>query len=152
MFAIAVAVAFAAGLLAFMGVLLTIVLGPIVLFATAGSIPAPVRVGVIAFLLVVLVPFAVVRHRRRWPSRRAKELTQRRMCGACGYSLLRLVEASDGCTVCPECGAAWKLGKEGMVECVACGHSIVGTAVSEDGHVFCPECELRYDLTASDEQ
>ncbi len=30
-------------------------------------------------------------------------------CGSCGYALPEGATASDGCTVCPECGAAWKL-------------------------------------------
>ncbi|MEO0482380.1 MAG: hypothetical protein AAF138_02030 [Planctomycetota bacterium] len=31
-------------------------------------------------------------------------------CGACGYSLAEIPVQSDGCKVCPECGAAWKAG------------------------------------------
>lgn len=30
-------------------------------------------------------------------------------CAACGYCLSGLVVETDGCTVCPECGAAWRL-------------------------------------------
>ena len=30
-------------------------------------------------------------------------------CASCGYSLAGLPPAPDGCTVCPECGSAWKL-------------------------------------------
>ena len=30
-------------------------------------------------------------------------------CPTCGYSLRRLDPEPDGCTVCPECGAAWRL-------------------------------------------
>ena len=30
-------------------------------------------------------------------------------CGSCGYDLAKLPVAEDGCTVCPECGAAWQL-------------------------------------------
>jgi hypothetical protein len=30
-------------------------------------------------------------------------------CGSCGYALERGFIAEDGCTVCPECGAAWRL-------------------------------------------
>lgn len=28
-------------------------------------------------------------------------------CASCGYSLAGVVAATDGCCVCPECGAAW---------------------------------------------
>lgn len=31
------------------------------------------------------------------------------MCGTCEYDLNGVRPESDGCTVCPECGAAWKL-------------------------------------------
>lgn len=30
-------------------------------------------------------------------------------CASCGYNLQKLPTADDGCTICPECGAAWKL-------------------------------------------
>ena len=30
-------------------------------------------------------------------------------CGSCGYPLLDSASDADGCTVCPECGAAWKV-------------------------------------------
>ena len=32
-----------------------------------------------------------------------------RCCAACAYPLGSVVSDEDGCTVCPECGAAWKL-------------------------------------------
>lgn len=39
----------------------------------------------------------------------------RNLCPSCGYNLERLEVAaeSDECTVCPECGAAWKAGRIG---------------------------------------
>lgn len=36
-----------------------------------------------------------------------------RACPACGYGLGECAAAEDGCTVCPECGGAWNLGKNG---------------------------------------
>lgn len=33
----------------------------------------------------------------------------RSLCPACGYSLAGSEPADDGCTVCPECGTAWRL-------------------------------------------
>jgi hypothetical protein len=30
-------------------------------------------------------------------------------CASCGYDLRTLTQAPDGCTLCPECGAAWRL-------------------------------------------
>jgi hypothetical protein len=32
-----------------------------------------------------------------------------RRCPSCSYSLANLDIEADGCTVCPECGAAWRL-------------------------------------------
>ena len=32
-----------------------------------------------------------------------------RHCATCGYSLASVPPEPDGCTICPECGAAWKL-------------------------------------------
>lgn len=32
-----------------------------------------------------------------------------RQCAACGYPIGDLPPADDGCTVCPECGGAWRL-------------------------------------------
>lgn len=33
-------------------------------------------------------------------------------CGSCGYTLVGVPEEADGCRVCPECGAAWRLVEE----------------------------------------
>lgn len=33
-----------------------------------------------------------------------------KMCLICGYDLRDVPPAGDGCSVCPECGAAWKVG------------------------------------------
>lgn len=41
------------------------------------------------------------------PVRRALLLNDR--CASCGFKLSGLSQVSDGCTVCPECGAAWRL-------------------------------------------
>jgi tetrahydromethanopterin S-methyltransferase subunit F len=37
-------------------------------------------------------------------------LSRCRLCLCCGYDLSASIPANDGCTVCPECGAAWQLG------------------------------------------
>jgi len=42
----------------------------------------------------------------RWNRRAAKEI---RWCMRCAYSLEGISAEADGCTVCPECGAAWEL-------------------------------------------
>lgn len=50
-------------------------------------------------------------------SARAEQLTdaivrclRRRVCPSCGYPLPNVEPQEDGCTVCPECGAAWNVG------------------------------------------
>lgn len=39
----------------------------------------------------------------------ARTILRAGKCAACKYPVSNLEAASDGCTVCPECGAAWKL-------------------------------------------
>ncbi len=58
-----------------------------------------------------------------WSRRRAQltaeyiaECRALRACASCGYSLQRLSPEPDGCTVCPECGAAWRLAQGGLRE------------------------------------
>jgi hypothetical protein len=41
----------------------------------------------------------------RWASARCVRFGH---CPACGYDIRGIPAAPDGCTVCPECGAAWK--------------------------------------------
>lgn len=54
-------------------------------------------------------------------------------CGSCGYDLAKLPIAEDGCTICPECGAAWKLHR-----CPGCKHDL-GVDDSQE----CPESGAR---------
>ncbi len=42
----------------------------------------------------------------------AKRKTLPRLCPSCVYSLVDLPIESDGCTLCPECGSAWKFEAE----------------------------------------
>lgn len=62
----------------------------------------------------ILVAFVV--HRvlnRAWNKRYTKQyeakLKDNSMCPSCVHDLSGLTPDVDGCTVCPECGAAWKL-------------------------------------------
>ncbi|MEO1278049.1 MAG: hypothetical protein AAFV77_03740 [Planctomycetota bacterium] len=34
---------------------------------------------------------------------------QRGLCLACGYCITQIEPEADGCRVCPECGAAWRM-------------------------------------------
>jgi hypothetical protein len=46
----------------------------------------------------------------------ARRLVAAAACPACGFSLAGVpADAGDGCTVCPECGAAWRVA-EGQVD------------------------------------
>lgn len=62
----------------------------------------------------VLVALAVLRQalRRladRPPQEVAAELLRLGRCPSCAFLLTSTAPQPDGCTVCPECGAAWKL-------------------------------------------
>jgi len=54
-----------------------------------------------------------------WPGRRSRVERAARLndgvCGACEYALPSESNDPDGCVVCPECGAAWKLQTPGGV-------------------------------------
>lgn len=39
----------------------------------------------------------------------ASMVTREHYCASCGYSLREIDAAPDGCTVCPECGSAWRI-------------------------------------------
>jgi len=41
--------------------------------------------------------------------RLVRALVDERCCGCCAYDLSDLDPEHDGCTVCPECGSAWRV-------------------------------------------
>lgn len=49
-----------------------------------------------------------------WRDRLRRQLYLRR-CPTCDYLLHAVTSQPDGCTVCPECGAAWKIPQGAMV-------------------------------------
>lgn len=61
----------------------------------------------VAFV-VFAMPWWWVFWRTRWMPAALESRLSARRCAACRYSLPEEPQA-DGCTVCPECGAAWKL-------------------------------------------
>lgn len=61
-------------------------------------------------LLAWLVP------RSAWAPDVAAEFLKERVCPCCHYRLHALLPDPDGCTVCPECGAAWKLNPAASIE------------------------------------
>jgi hypothetical protein len=46
--------------------------------------------------------------RANWPTWRRVMLAEGH-CPSCGYGLMELKEQEDGCRVCAECGAAWRV-------------------------------------------
>ena len=40
---------------------------------------------------------------------KTKQLLRRGLCPCCAFELGTIQHEADGCTVCPECGAAWRL-------------------------------------------
>lgn len=69
---------------------------------------------VIPGLMTATTAFYALTARHRLPplaptSIVVEELLAGRRCAACAHSLLAAAVEADGCTVCPECGAAWRL-------------------------------------------
>lgn len=68
-----------------------------------GKILVPIPASVVATLLMI----ALVR--RVAPRRIARDMVRAGYCASCGQDLTGLEPHEDGCTVCPECGAAWRV-------------------------------------------
>lgn len=45
----------------------------------------------------------------RNPTATLRALTRAGLCASCGYKIDDIEPDADGCTVCPECGGAWRL-------------------------------------------
>ncbi|MEM1422931.1 MAG: hypothetical protein AAGH64_02900 [Planctomycetota bacterium] len=61
---------------------------------------------------IIAIPTYVIVHRTRaniWRPRVSVVANSDRRCVACLYHLGPLIPEPDGCTVCPECSAAWRL-------------------------------------------
>ena len=89
-----------AGLLCFFGVAALLILG-VQLPTWTGSVFALVSV---PLTIVSMRLFKVIA--LRWQS---AWIVANGRCGSCGYDLAMLPDEDDGCTVCPECSAAWQL-------------------------------------------
>ncbi len=103
----------------------------------------------IAMTVGIVLPLALVYGVIRAPQRRAEQLLQARLCGACGYSIESIETSSDGCRVCPECGAAWRVPPQQHVRCPHCDASLANLTLPADGLIECPECESVLKLEAS---
>lgn len=73
----------------------------------------PVNMTIYAIQVVVILsgPLLVfLLARAKYVSRVASVMLEHRRCPHCGYDLHGLgIDEADGCTVCPECGCAWRL-------------------------------------------
>jgi Zn-finger nucleic acid-binding protein len=77
---------------------------------TRGS---PVVVGVAAFGFIIGWRFVHVRWRKFILGRAVREtLVAEGLCAGCAYRLHGIPAEDDGCTVCPECRAAWRVPKD----------------------------------------
>jgi hypothetical protein len=65
-----------------------------------------IAIGAGGFLAVPPFMWWIVRSHRR---EIARMVASEHYCASCGYSLREMSAAEDGCTVCPECGSAWRL-------------------------------------------
>jgi hypothetical protein len=75
-----------------------------------GFDPVNVTIYVIQIAVILAGPFIGIRvTRSRYVSRVARVLLEHHCCPHCGYDIRDLpADASDGATVCPECGCAWR--------------------------------------------
>jgi hypothetical protein len=95
--------------------ILVVVGGNIIYFrwfsAWKGFDPVNVMIYVVQFLVILSGPvLAFHMARARYVSRVASVLLKHRHCPHCGYDLRgSRPDPTDGATVCPECGCAWRL-------------------------------------------
>jgi hypothetical protein len=67
-------------------------------------------VGGLVALAFLTVGLYIERILRSWIASMRRELSKLTpRCAVCEYELAGLTPAEDGCTTCPECGAAWRL-------------------------------------------
>lgn len=92
-------------------IVITLVITTLVLWMFIGPTFLCTLSGIMAFIAIA-VGFSCspalreARHTRTIAARQSRLV---RVCPACEYSLESSAPEPDGCTVCPECGAAWKL-------------------------------------------
>lgn len=74
------------------------------------TIVAPLALTLALFAIMWFIVQPLLR-RVLWVRRWKFRYIQVGRCPACQYSIASLEPSSDGCTVCPECGGAWRLAK-----------------------------------------
>jgi len=68
----------------------------------------PVQVAAMGIAMAVWVHF----HRRGMAGVARRVMLRHGRCAGCGYVLTGTPRGEDGCTVCPECGAAWRMDED----------------------------------------
>lgn len=98
------------------GFLLVLALLCLVVFRAEPVLPAAIApwaqivaaAGIFAFVFLYATP-ALGYINAKHPKLLRRAILARKHCLWCKYDISSLEAASDGCTVCPECGAAWRL-------------------------------------------
>jgi hypothetical protein len=73
---------------------------------------------VMATPLLAAIAYVIMRFtrynaaRKRALQQQVRQVLRSGVCPACDYPLRGIPPASDGCTLCPECAAAWRLDSE----------------------------------------
>lgn len=64
--------------------------------------------------ILYIVYMGIYIHRQKWRSKESiiSVMTHMRHCPACVHGIDVIQPEPDGCTVCPECGAAWRMDNE----------------------------------------
>lgn len=91
-------------------VLAALFIGALLVLATFRSHPLLIAVGIpCIFALVLLTTWLTDNVRRPAPTYESfGALLAHGYCPSCGYRIDDFRPEPDGCTVCPECGAAWR--------------------------------------------
>ncbi len=85
----------------------------LVLQMSTEIVPEPVFLWSLLLSCLVAVEFSVYSVRGALLREKSRFYPVIRRCASCGYDLSGLKAEEDGCTVCPECGAAWRLDENG---------------------------------------
>ncbi len=96
-----------------LGLSITLVVDGILVYSYRSAYSIPSGTEIPRVVVGILAPFVMATALLiRRAARAADELVLSGLCPGCDYSIAELEPADDGCTVCPECGAAWRTRNE----------------------------------------